>query len=205
MFKRHKPLSLAPLVFQYLWLVINPNFFHQKFRLKLCKFRPKKVLFPICSKLFNSFMFIHCHLPPIVQLPWIHPLSQMLHLYSLYILMCRFFALSHFPIFIHCLTPLVSSNVQFPRIFQLCRVHPLSKVPTGFIQCKISKDSSIVQLLNIHPLYIHHPTSWICQSIFQLPQVHLLSNFVSIHTLSKFPRFIHCKKIKGCNYVFYMN
>ncbi len=178
MFKRHKPLSLAPLVFQYLWLVINPNFFHQKFRLKLCKFRPKKVLFPICSKLFNSFMFIHCHLPLIVQLPWIHPMSQMLHLYSLYILMCRFFALSHFPIFIHCLTPLVSSNVQFLRIFQLCRIHPLSKVPTGFIQCKISKDSSMFNSLifilctSIIPLlefvnpfsnslkFIYYPTSF---------------------------------------------
>lgn len=192
MFKRHKPSSLAPLVFQYLWLVVNPNFFQQKFRLKLSRFRPKKALFPICSKLFNSFTFIHCHIfPPIIQLPWIHPLSQMLHLSNLYILMCRFFALSHFPIFIHCLTPLVSSHVQFSRIFQLRQVHPLSKVPLGLIQCKISKDSSIVQLLNIHPLsntftsihyptpqVIHHPTSWICQSIFQLPQVHLLSNFV---------------------------
>jgi hypothetical protein len=142
----------------------------------LSKFRPKKVLFPICSKLFNSFTFIHCHIfPPIIQLPWIHPLSQMLPLSNLHILMCRFFVLSHFPIFIHCLTPLVSSNVQFLRIFQLCQVHLLSKVASGFIRCKISKDSSIVQLLNIHPLSntftsIHYPT----------PLVHPSSHFLNL-------------------------
>lgn len=138
------------------------------------------------------------HLPLIIQLPWIHPLSKMLHLSNLYIfLMCRFFALSHFPIFIHCLTPLVSSNVQFLRIFQLCRVHPLSKVPLGFIQCKISKDSSIVQLLNIHPLSntftsIHYPTPLV------YPSSHFLN--LSIHFPTPLSTFYYPTLFKFIHY-----
>jgi hypothetical protein len=141
----------------------------------LSKFRPKKVLFPICSELFNSFMFIHCHIFPLSSnfLGFIHCPKRPAYP----TLMCRFFALSHFPIFIHCLSPLVSSNVQFLRIVQLRRVHSLSKVPLGFIQCKISKDSSIVQLLNIHPLSntftsIHYPTPLV------YPSSHFLNLFV---------------------------